>query len=209
MYRGHVLDTMERIFSEVLGYALHSSTEEVKTFTIEYTTLTRNPYIPISYVTFLQVKIYIEHIHLNILRATFNLGRDSICNSTWNLVVSYCPWNFEMQSSQLSLYGVPKNMIIDLPLSKHWICQFLEYNRPPLLDTHANPCMSLSQHLHPLYHYGSYMGSPKIWLLTFPSPSIEYVNSWTIIDHLCWTLMQTHVWFWDNIYINSIGSPEN
>ena len=82
MYMGHAQDTVERIFSEVLGYALHSSTEEVKTFTIEYTTLTRNPYIPISYVTFLQVKIYIEHIHLNILRATFNLGRDSICNST-------------------------------------------------------------------------------------------------------------------------------
>ena len=34
---------------------------------------------------------------------------------------------------------------------KHWICQFLDYNRPPLLDTNANPCMSLSQHLHPLY----------------------------------------------------------
>ena len=82
MYRGHVQDTVERIFSEVLGYALQSSTEEVKTFTIEYTTLTRNPYIPISYVTFLQVKIYIEHIHPKILRATFNLGRDSICNST-------------------------------------------------------------------------------------------------------------------------------
>ena len=73
---------MEIIFSEVLGYALQSSTEEVKTFTIEYTTLTRNSYIPIYYVIFLQVKIYIEHIHLNILRATFNLGRDSICNST-------------------------------------------------------------------------------------------------------------------------------
>ena len=82
MYRGHVQDTVERIFSEVLGYGLHSSTEEVKKFTIEYTILTRNPYIPISYVMFLQVKIYIEHIHLNILRATFNLGRDSICNST-------------------------------------------------------------------------------------------------------------------------------
>ena len=91
MYRGNVQDTLERIFSEVLGYALQSSTEEVKTFTIEYTTLTRNPYIPISYVTFLQVKIYIEHIHLNIIRATFNLGRDSICNSTWNLAESYCP----------------------------------------------------------------------------------------------------------------------
>ena len=68
MYRGHVQDTVERIFSEVLGYALQSNTEEVKTFTIEYTTLTRNPYIPISYVTFLQVKIYIKHIHFNILR---------------------------------------------------------------------------------------------------------------------------------------------
>ena len=70
MYRGHVQDTVERIFSEVMGYALQSSTEDVKTFTIQYTTLTRNPYIPISYVTILQVKIYIEHIHLNILKAT-------------------------------------------------------------------------------------------------------------------------------------------
>ena len=56
-----------RIFFEVLGYALQSSTEEVKIFTIEYTTLTRNPYIPISYVKFLKLKIYIEHIHINIL----------------------------------------------------------------------------------------------------------------------------------------------
>ena len=39
MYRGHVQDTVERIFSEVMGYALQSSTEEVKTFTIEYTPL--------------------------------------------------------------------------------------------------------------------------------------------------------------------------
>ena len=31
------------------------------------------------------------------------------------------------------------------------MCQFLEYNRPPLLDTNANPCMSLSQYLHPFY----------------------------------------------------------
>ena len=70
MYQGHVKDTMESVFFEVLGYALQSGTKEVKTFTIEYTILTRNPYIPISYVTFLQVKIYIEHIHINILRAT-------------------------------------------------------------------------------------------------------------------------------------------
>lgn len=34
MYRGHVQDTVERIFSEVLGYALQSSTEEVKTSTL-------------------------------------------------------------------------------------------------------------------------------------------------------------------------------
>ena len=71
-----------RIFSEVLGYALQSITKEVKTFTIKYTTLARNPYIPISYVMFFQVKIYIEHVHLNILTDTFNLARDSICNST-------------------------------------------------------------------------------------------------------------------------------
>ena len=82
MYRGHVQYTVDRIFSEVLGYTLQSSIEEVQTFTIEYTTLTRNPYIQISYVMFLQVKIYIEHIHINILKETFNLVRDSICNST-------------------------------------------------------------------------------------------------------------------------------
>ena len=35
MYRGHVQDTVERIFSEVLGYALQSSTKEVKTYTIQ------------------------------------------------------------------------------------------------------------------------------------------------------------------------------
>lgn len=34
MYRGHVQDTVERIFSEVLGYALQSSTEEVKRSTL-------------------------------------------------------------------------------------------------------------------------------------------------------------------------------
>ena len=34
MYRGHVQDIVERIFSEVLGYALQSSTEEVKTSTL-------------------------------------------------------------------------------------------------------------------------------------------------------------------------------
>ena len=27
----------------------------------------------------------------------------------------------------------------------------MDYNRPPWLDTNANPCMSLSQHLHQLY----------------------------------------------------------
>ena len=35
MYRGHVQDTVERIFSEVPGYALQSSMEEVKTSTIQ------------------------------------------------------------------------------------------------------------------------------------------------------------------------------
>ena len=35
MYQGHVQDIVERIFSEVLGYALQSSTEEVKTSTLQ------------------------------------------------------------------------------------------------------------------------------------------------------------------------------
>ena len=40
---------------------------------------------------------------------------------------------------------------LDISVSKHWIFQCLDYNRPPLLYTNANPCMSLSQHLYPLY----------------------------------------------------------
>ena len=34
MYQGHVQDTMEGIFSKVLGYALQSSTKEVKLYTL-------------------------------------------------------------------------------------------------------------------------------------------------------------------------------
>ena len=83
----------------------------LRIFTIEYTPLLGIHIYQFLMSPFLQVKIYIEHIHLNILRATFNLGRYSICNSTWYLADSYCPWNFRMHSSHLSLWnwlGYPK-----------------------------------------------------------------------------------------------------
>ena len=86
----------------------------------------------------------------------------------WRKRCSWCPCciSLHIEFSSMWCFG------LYLPLSKHWICQCLDYNRPPLLDTNANLCMSLRKNLHPLYRISKEMIS--LFIHYYKGDVLEY-----------------------------------
>ena len=103
----------------------------------------------------------------------------------WRKRCSWCPCciSLHIEFSIMWCFG------LYLPLSKHWICQCLDYNRPPFLDTNANPCMSLSQHLQPTTSFKSQFENTEIWkdrddnTYNFEFESLNFSKKWELGVH--------------------------